>query len=247
MPSQRPDPTSPSEAQFLADYDPARFERPSLATDVVLLTATQGALWVVVHARTQHPGMGTYALPGGFVRVGESLEDAARRTLSKKAGLQDVFLEQLYTFGRPGRDPRAHIVSVIYYALVDAERLAGAELARIQVDWPGEIGGPVTLLDPVREAELPLFVDHADIIGMAVKRLRGKLNYTPIGFQLLPDEFTLRELQSVHEAILGASVNKDSFRRRMLASGYLEATGERERGVAYRPAELYRFIRRSAV
>lgn len=245
-PNEDPSSTQ-SEAEFLAAYDPSHFERPSLATDVVILTATRGALRVVVYRRTQHPRIGTWALPGGFVRVGESTEAAARRLLADKAGLSDVFLEQLYTFSQPDRDPRGHIVSVAYYALVAAERLNGSATAQIRVEWPGETGGPVEVLDPTSGEPLPLFVDHADIIGMAVKRIRGKLNYTPIGFQLLPPEFTLRELQAVHEAILGESVNKDSFRRRMLASGYLEATGERERGVAYRPAELYRFTRRSAV
>ena len=93
---------------------------------------------------------------------------------------------------------------------------------------------------------LPLFLDHADILGLAVKRLRGKLDYTPVGFQLLPQAFTLRELQEIHEAVRGEPLNKDSFRRRMLATGLLEATGARESDVSYRPAELYRFTRRSA-
>jgi len=247
MTTKTKDRAQQTEAEFLAAYDPSQFERPSLATDVVILTATQGSLWVVVYRRTQHPSIGAHALPGGFVRVGESTDAAARRLLADKAGLRDVFLEQLYTFSRPDRDPRGHIVSVTYYALVDAERLGDAHLHPIRVDWPGETGGPVDVLSRTTGEPLPLFVDHADIIGMAVKRIRGKLNYTPIGFQLLPEAFTLRQLQAVHEAILGESVNKDSFRRRMLASGYLEATGERERDVAYRPAELYRFTRRSAV
>ena len=94
---------------------------------------------------------------------------------------------------------------------------------------------------------MPLAFDHDDIIGMAVKRIRGKLDYAPIGFQLLPEAFTLRALQDVHETILDTDLNKDSFRRRMLASGQLEATGRREAAVEHRPAELYRFTRRSAV
>jgi 8-oxo-dGTP diphosphatase len=94
---------------------------------------------------------------------------------------------------------------------------------------------------------MPLAFDHADILGMAVKRIRGKLDYTPIGFQLLPETFTLRRLQDVHETVLGRSLNKDSFRRRMLASGLLESTGERETEVGHRPAELYRFTKRSAI
>ena len=116
----------------------------------------------------------------------------------------------------------------------------------MEVPWQGETGGPVQVLhDDGSPVELAF--DHDDILGMAVKRIRGKLDYTPIGFQLLPDTFTLRELQRVHETVLGTTLNKDSFRRRMLASGQLEATGEREQEVGHRPAELYRFARRSAI
>jgi len=142
-------------------------------------------------------------------------------------------------------------VSVAYYALVDAARLASVvrpdvARARISVPWEGETGGPVELIAE-DGSSLPLAFDHAEILGMAVKRLRGKLDYTPIGFQLLPRAFTLLSLQRVHETVLGRPVNKDSFRRRMLASGQLEATGESQRDVEHRPAELYRFARRSAV
>lgn len=240
-----------SDEAFLAAYDPSLFSRPSLASDVVILTAWEGRLWVVVYQRDQPPAEGHWALPGGFVKVGESLDEAARRLLRDKARLEDVFVEQLYTFGAPARDPRSHIVSVAYYALVDRASLqastdSGAMLARVDIDWLGETGGPVQLVGPDGRP-LPLFVDHADIIGMAIKRLRGRLNYTPIGFQLLAAEFTLRQLQDVHESIRNEPVNKDSFRRRMLASGYLEATGARQQGVAFRPAELYRFTRRSAL
>jgi 8-oxo-dGTP diphosphatase len=175
------------------------------------------------------------------------------RVLEEKAGLSRVFVEQLYSFGDPARDARTRVISVAYYALVDAERLLEKRAAfpalvaaKISVPWEGETGGPVALSDHERR-KLPLAFDHADILGMAVKRLRGKLNYTPIGFQLLPPTFTLFALQSIHEAVLGHPLNKDSFRRRMLASGLLEATGERQQDVGHRPAELYRFGRRSAV
>jgi 8-oxo-dGTP diphosphatase len=242
-----------SEQEFFARYDASAYERPSVAVDVVVLTVDDGALRAVLYRRAQHPRRGSYALPGGFVRMDESLESAAERLLRDKAGLREVFTEQLYTFGAPGRDPRARVITVAHFALVSSERLTdiaasapGATVARLAVDWPGETGGPVHALDD-DGAQLPLFLDHGDVLGVAVKRLRGKLDYTPVGFQLLPPTFSLRALQRVHEAIRGGPVNKDSFRRRMLASGHLEATGERERDVAYRPAELYRFIRRSAV
>src|SRR5262249_34843495 len=122
---------------------------------------------------------------------------------------------------------------------------AAAVSARVIVPWPGETGGPVDVADNDGR-QLPMFLDHADILGLAVKRLRGKLDYSPVGFQLLPTEVTLRHLQESHEAVRGERPNKDSFRRRMLASGQLEATGSHEREVVHRPAEMYRFTRRSA-
>ncbi|MDP2339570.1 MAG: NUDIX domain-containing protein [Deltaproteobacteria bacterium] len=223
--------------------------RPSVAVDVVILTVTDGALFVCLYERSDHPAKETYALPGGFMRIDESLDDAARRIVREKAGLDDVFLEQLYTFGDPGRDPRGRVITVAHVALIEAARFhtSKAPKGRIDVPWPGETGGPVDVTVNDDEAAADLAFDHGDILGLAVKRLRGKLDYTPIGFQLLPAEFTLRALQDVHEAVRGEQVNKDSFRRRMLASGHIEATGSHERGVTWRPAELYRFVRRSAV
>ena len=237
------------EASFLAEYDVDEFPRPSLTVDVALLTATDVALEVLLLRRASHPQMGKWALPGGFVRLDESLDEAAGRVLREKAGLGGVFLEQLYTFGEPGRDPRTRVVTVAYYALMPRERLVAAgipggeavQLARLRVPWAGEHGGPVEALDG-SGAAMPLAFDHSEILGMVVKRLRGKLDYAPIGFQLLPDVFSLRALQQIHEVILGRRLNKDSFRRRMLASGQLEGTGERRTDVEYRPPELYRFV-----
>jgi 8-oxo-dGTP diphosphatase len=183
----------------------------------------------------------------------EPLDEAAARALAAKSGLEGLFVEQLYTFGDPGRDPRTRVISVAYYALVDFARFAQAvagstdvAVGRISVPWEGETGGPVEVLSE-SGGPLALAFDHAEILGTAVKRLRGKLDYTPVGFQLLPPSFTLLELQRVHETVLGRPLNKDSFRRRMLASGMLEATGERQEDVDHRPAERYRFARRSAV
>jgi len=238
------------ERKFLASYDPSKYPRPSLAVDVALLTVEGKKLCAAVYQRNQLPQLGRFALPGGFVRLGESLDDAAARMLRDKIGLKNVFIEQLYTFGAPKRDPRSHIVSVAYVALVAPDRFARlqqyeATSAELIVPWAGETGGAVRL---ERAGEkLSLFTDHADILGVAVKRLRGKLGYAPIGFQLLGKTFTLRDLRRVHETILAQKLNKDSFRRRMLATGQLEATGEREAEVSNRPAELYRFIRRSAL
>ena len=238
------------ERRFLQEYDPADYERPSLTVDLAVLTVAEGVLRALLVHRTAHPFKGCLALPGGFVRMDESLSQAARRVLRDKAGLDHVFTEQLYTFGDPGRDPRMRIVSVAYYALLDASKMVDHPPDRaffdLEVPWEGETGGPILARDD-RGQLIELGFDHADILGMAVRRIRGKLDYTPIGFQLLPETFTLRQLQQIHETILGTSLNKDSFRRRMLASGQLEATGEREQQVGHRPAELYRFVRRSAI
>jgi 8-oxo-dGTP diphosphatase len=241
------------ERAFLESYDPNRFERLSVAVDVALVSASDGALRTLVVRRQEHPAKGKWALPGTFVGAAESLEAAAARSLAAKSGLAGLFLEQLYTFGDPKRDARTRVLSVAYFALVDFDRLAGASRAsgevavgRVVVPWEGETGGPVDLVTD-DDAPLQLAFDHAEILGMAVKRLRGKLDYTPVGFQLLPSSFTLLELQRVHETVLDRPLNKDSFRRRMLASGLLEATGERQADVDHRPAERYRFARRSAV
>lgn len=238
------------EAEFLASYDVSKFERPSLTVDVVLVTTLGEGLGTLVVRRADYPHKGRWALPGGFVHMTESLDAAAERVLAQKTGLSNVFVEQLYTFGDPRRDPRTRVVTVAYYALVHGarleRRLPETSIARVQVPWEGEAGGPVHLRGDKGE-RLTMAFDHEDIVGMAVKRLRGKLAYTPVGFQLLPRDFTLLELQRVHEAVLGRPVNKDSFRRKMLASGDLEKAGKSQEDVVHRPAELYRFAKRSAL
>jgi 8-oxo-dGTP diphosphatase len=231
---------------FLAGYDAARFPHPSVTVDVALLTASAGALRAVLVRRVEPPARGSWALPGGFVRMDESLDDAAARVLREKAGLRGVFLEQLYTFGAPDRDPRTRVITVAYYALVPAAALQvtgpDTRLARLEVPWSGERGGTVRAVgDDGRR--LPLAFDHDRILGLAVRRLRGKLDYATLGFELLPREFTLLQLQEVHETILGRRLNKDSFRRRMLESRAVAPTGRREAAVGHRPAEFYRFTR----
>jgi 8-oxo-dGTP diphosphatase len=238
------------EQAFLAAYDAAKFPHPSVAVDVALVTAAAGRLQAALIERTEHPELGKWALPGGFVRMDESLDEAATRVLENKVGVEGIFLEQLYTFGRPDRDPRTRVISVAYYALVSADKLepialqsskaGGVQLAELHVPWEGEHGGRAEARDEAGR-RLPLAFDHAQMLGLVVQRLRGKLDYAPIGFELLPRQFTLRELQNIHETILGRRLNKDSFRRRLSASGLIEATGRLEQEVGHRPAELYRF------
>jgi 8-oxo-dGTP diphosphatase len=238
---------SAGEAAFLASYDPSQYPRPSVAVDLVLATVYEREMRVLLVRRAEHPFRGAWALPGGFVGPEESLDEAGERVLRTKAGLREAFLEQLYTFGQPARDPRTRVISVSYLALVAPERLRSALgegdhdkiLARVRIAWEGEQGGPAQALDSAGTT-LTLAFDHTWILGLAVKRLRGKLAYTPIGYELLGREFTLRQLQEVHETILGERLNKDSFRRRMLATGDLIATGKMEKEVGHRPAEMYR-------
>lgn len=236
-----------TEAEFLQSYDPKAFPHPSMTVDLVLMTIRDGKLAVLLQQRGDHPFKDHWALPGGFVSIDEGLDEAAERVLLAKAGLPaGGWLEQLYTFGDPFRDPRMRIITVAYFALLPLEVLSRAllarsdlELVRLEVPWPGERGGPVSA-SAAGGANLDLAFDHAEVLGTAVKRLRGKLDYSTIAFALLPELFTLRALQDVHEAILGVSLNKPAFRRRMLDKGWIEGTGEREQGTSYRPAELYR-------
>lgn len=232
--------------------DPRDYDRPSVTVDLVLLTVKERRLHVLLIRRDREPFKGRWALPGGFVRVDESLQAAARRVLRDKARLTNVFIEQLYTFGAVKRDPRARVITVAYFALVSEAQTGAAirqspdlMLAPVAVAWTGEQGGPAGARSVDGKA-LRLAFDHDEILGTAVKRLRGKLDYSPVGFELLPGEFTLRQLQEVHEAILDRKLNKPAFRRRMLDKGVLRATGRRETGVTYRPAELYRFVRNAA-
>lgn len=236
-----------SEAAFLARYDPADYARPALTVDLVLLGLQGGQPAVLLVRRAEHPHAGRHALPGGFVGIGEALDDAAGRVLREKAGAPPAHLEQLYTFGAVNRDPRMRIVTVAYLALLTEAaftevlaRTPALQPGRVAVPWAGEAGGPVTVLSAEGEA-LTLAFDHAEIVALAMLRLRGKLDYSEVGFALLPDLFTLRQLQDVHEAILGTPLNKPAFRRRMLDRGWLEPTGRLETGTSYRPAELFRF------
>ena len=248
-----------SEREFLDAYDVSAFERPSVSVDVVIVTVPPAGagerLQALVEYRSWHPHRERWGLPGSFIRMDESLDQAAARALREKTGLTGVYLEQLYTFGAPGRDPRTRVVTTVYYALVDAGRIAEGVtsgtvvLADLDVPWSGvappggggDGSGAVRALHPDSGKPLPLAFDHAEILGMAVQRLRGKLSYTTIGYELVPERFTLAELRRVHEVILGRGLNKDSFRRKVLASGDVRATGEHQRDVGHRPAELYEF------
>lgn len=235
------------EAAFLDSYDATAFERLSVTVDLVLMSVVDGTPAVLLTQRDQHPFKGAWALPGGFVGLGEGIDAAAHRVLAEKAGMSGAYVEQLYTFGAVDRDPRTRIVSVAYFALLPADRFAAGlkampalALAELSVPWKGEAGGPVEVR--IADGEpLDLAFDHGEIVSLAVRRLRGKLDYSGVAFALLPERFTLRALQDIYEAILDTRLNKPAFRRRMIDRGWLEATGERETGASFRPAELYRY------
>lgn len=222
------------------------YPKPSVTVDLVLMTVSEGRLAVLLQKRTASPYKERWALPGGFVQIDESLDQAAARVLADKARLKSAWVEQLYSFGAPKRDPRGRVITVAYFALMPEDKLISAShdaadlaIARLDVPWTGEHGGSIAAKSENGKA-LSLAFDHADVIAVAVKRLRGKLDYSDVAFALLPRRFTLRDLQGVHETILGQSLNKPAFRRRMLDKGWIEATGEFETGARFRPAELYR-------
>jgi 8-oxo-dGTP diphosphatase len=178
------------------------------------------------------------------VRFDEGLDEAAQRILGTKAQMDSQWLEQLASFGAVERDPRGRVIAVAYFALIRPEDFTSAllsrdlELVQLDIPWEGEAGGPVGAIG-ADGTKLALGFDHDEILGLVVKRLRGKLNYTRIGFALLGPLFTLRELQEVHQAILNISFAKPAFRRRMLDKNWIQATGKRETGTEFRPAELY--------
>ncbi|WP_156679503.1 NUDIX hydrolase [Sphingomonas profundi] len=220
---------------------PADHPRPALAVDVAIVAVIAGALQTLLVRRGEAPFAGHWSLPGGFVRIDETIEAAALRVLRDKADVTRVHVEQLYTFGAVSRDPRMRVVSVGHIALLPPDRFAaiatGGDVAQARVALPAS--GSAVALSPGGDP-LPLAFDHAEILAATVQRLGGKLDWSDVGFALLPPEFTLRQLQDVHEALAGRSLNKPAFRRRMIDRGWLEPTGRREAEASHRPAELYR-------
>jgi 8-oxo-dGTP diphosphatase len=201
-----------------------------VTVDVVIFALQNAELHVLLVRRGIPPFEGHWALPGGFIQEGESLDVAARRELEEETGVRDVYIEQLYTFGDPDRDPRGRVVTVAYYALLTGEHgvpAAGSDAAAATW-WP--VG-----------QHPPLAFDHPRILEYALQRLRTKLEYTTVGFQLLPKKFTLSQLQRVYETILGRELDKRNFRRKMLLLGILKPLDEWAKDGPNRPAQLYRF------
>ena len=202
---------------------------PTITTTVVVFTLRDGGLKVLLVRRGSEPFKSMWALPGGQLGSDEDLDASAMRTLDEGTGVSGVYLEQLYTFGAPQRDPRRRTIAVCYFALVPSERLQlRAALDAEGVGWFS--------LD-----ELPaLAFDHAEMVQVARQRLSAKLAYSTIALQFMPERFTLSELQEVYEAILDEQMDKRNFRKRILAFDQIDETPEVRRNGSHRPARLYR-------
>jgi 8-oxo-dGTP diphosphatase len=205
------------------------YPHPAVTTDIVIFSIRQEKLQLLLVKRGRAPFAESWALPGGFVGIDEDLDACALRELEEETGVAGVYLEQLHTWGGPARDPRERVISVAYYALIPSDRLTVRPASDAKaVAW--------FALDDLP----PMAFDHADIVAMAHQRLVAKLDYSTIAFQFMPETFTLSELQTVYEIILGERLDKRNFRKRVLSLNRIEKTGELRRNGNHRPACLYR-------
>lgn len=207
------------------------YPHPAVTTDVAVFTLQSNTLQLLLIKRANEPYIGHWALPGGFLEIEEDLEQCAKRELAEETGISGLYLEQLYTFGKPNRDPRERIISVTYYALVPPDKLipkAASDAADAQ--WFS--------LDQLPQ----LAFDHEEIITLALGRLAAKSTYSTIALQLMPETFTLSELQSVYEVLRKEKLDKRNFRKWFLGLKQIEETGEKRRNGNHRPAKIYRAL-----
>ena len=205
------------------------YPHPAVTTDIVIFTIREQQLKLLLVKRKGEPYKGKWALPGGFVAIDEDLHQCAERELAEETGVSGVYLEQLYTFGDPKRDPRERVITVAYYALIPSDKI------ELRAATDAEAVGWFAM------DELPkLAFDHGDILETAKQRLVAKLDYSTIAFQFMSKEFTLTELQEVYEIILEEEVDKRNFRKWVLALESIEETGNERREGRHRPAKLYR-------
>ena len=212
--------------------------RPGVTVDIALFTVT-GALndlrlQVLLIQRDEPPWRGMWALPGGFVRENEDLDAAALRELHEETGIPEARLEQVEAVGTPGRDTRGHVITVVYVGLAPAERHQLAPRGDARAARWFDVAGSAPLP--------PLAFDHADLLQRGLRHLRRRLGEAPVSFDLLPETFTMSELQGLTETILGRPLDRRNFRRKVLETGFVTpASGTRSRG-GHRPAQLYRFV-----
>ena len=206
------------------------YPRPAVTVDCVVFGFDEGDLKVLLVRRDAEPFRNKWALPGGFVLEEESLEQAARRELREETGIEKLYLEQLYTFGEPDRDPRGRVITIAYYALV---KLADH---RVRAATDASAAAWFSVAEVSR-----LAFDHNRILDMALARLKAKVRYQPIGFELLPVKFALSQLQHLYEVILEAQLDKRNFRKKILGTELLIELDEIQQDVAHRAARLYKF------
>ncbi len=208
-----------------------QYWNPSVTTDVVIFTIEKDDLKVLHIKRAHDPFKGLWALPGGFIHENETSQEAAMRILKEKAGVSNVYIEQLFTFDGKKRDPRGPVISIVYYALAPRDK--------IKFDFTERTQSPQFL----SIKKLPnLGFDHKDIINYAWKRLKFKLEYTNVVYSLLPREFPFNNLQKAYEIILGHKLDKRNFRKKFVQLGIIRQTGKILKGPRQRPAKLYKFI-----
>ena len=213
------------QCKFVCDYP-----RPAVTTDCVILGFDEGELKVLLIERATEPFKGRWALPGGFVCMEETADDCAARILQKETSLSDIYMEQLYTFATVERDPRFRVISIGYYALIKlADYQAQAGTDESSVKW--------FTLNEIPE----LAFDHNSILDKALERLKGKIKYQPIGFELLPEKFTLPHLRHLYEVILQTELDDRNFRKKILSYNLLIDTGELQQGARNRAPKLYSF------
>jgi 8-oxo-dGTP diphosphatase len=204
-----------------------------MAVDVVIFTIKEGELMALLIQMKKKPFSGMWAAPGGLIKGTESLDNAAKRLLLEKAGVKNVYLEQLYAFGEPNRDPFGRVVSVAYFALIPSRGI----ILKTTKDYVDVRWFPVKKLPKMA-------YDHKEIVEKAVRRLQAKLGYTNIAYSLLPKEFALTELQKTYEIILGKEMDKRNFRKKIFSLKLVKKTAKKQQGEANRPANLYKFIDR---
>lgn len=207
-----------------------KYPRPAVTTDAVIFGFDEEDLKVLLIKRGIEPFKSCFALPGGFIRENETAEECALRELAEETGLKNIYIEQLYTFSNPERDPRGRVISVAFFALVR------------QSHFQPQGGDDAESAHWFSAKDIPdLAFDHRLILDTALQRLKGKISYRPIGFELLDEKFTLSQLQNLYEVVLNTKLDKRNFRKKIMKTGLLKALNEKQKNVAHKAARFYKF------